>query len=121
MFSRRIVITIPRSGVGIFTIGVISAMYIPIARAQVIIAIGIISGLVSIATVLEARHQLRTFRYEISDKITEILESYLIPEDTLDLRDSVEKVFEEAGVNGNSSHSKLRLPKRSNSRRANLS
>ena len=116
IFSRRIVITIPRSGIAIVTIGVIWAMTAPIMQGKIVIGIGVITSLVAIATILEARHQLRTFRYEVSVKITEILESYLIPEDTQDLRDKVEEVFDEIGVNSNTSHSRIRIPKRPNSR-----
>lgn len=121
MFSRRLVITIPRSGAVIIAIGIFAALYNSIVQAKFLIAIGIISAIVAVGTVLEARHQLRTFRYEVSDKITEILESYLIPEDDMDLRDKVEEIFEGVGVKDNTTHAKLRLSKRPNSGRANKS
>jgi len=70
---------------------------------------------IAIASIVEARFQLRNFRFEIEEKATAQIESLVIPD--TDLREEVEKAFE--GVEENVKTRFVRLSKRPNSRGRN--
>jgi hypothetical protein len=97
LFSRRIVITISRSGI-LVLLGavVVSLATIPLT---VFTVINLVITAVALATVLEARHQLQTFQYEMTERIVARLEHWDIPEDMPDLRESIEAAFEEVDPN----------------------
>jgi hypothetical protein len=107
LFDKRIVITLPRSGVAVLALGLAGALVIPAAQGKIMVALGLILSVVAIATVLEARHQIRTFRYEMQERISAWVESCTIPDDT-DLRESVEAAFKEVD---DATTRRIRLPK----------
>jgi hypothetical protein len=79
IFERRLVITIPRSGVVILAIAIVLGLRA--SGLASVLAIGsLVAAVVAIATTIEARHQLRTFRYDLPERINEILAAYQIPD-----------------------------------------
>jgi hypothetical protein len=88
LFTKRIVITVSPVGALIVVVGmVVASTRFPYYWLS---SIAVISTIVAIATVVEARHQLRTFRYEITAKIVARLEDWDVPENLPDLREALE-------------------------------
>lgn len=82
LFARRLVITIPRSGVIIIAI----AAMLGLARGgldSIVTAVSLVVSIVAVATTVEARHQLRTFRYEMPMRLNSTMAAYQIPDDDL--------------------------------------
>lgn len=88
MFTRRLVIVIPRSGMAILIIAVAINAAVPAVWDKWFGIVGIVTSIIAIASIAEARHQLRVFRYEAPERINAMLESYEIPDDLEDLRES---------------------------------
>jgi hypothetical protein len=120
IFKRRIVITIPRSGAAILAVGIVVAFFTPAMAGKAMAAIAIVVSLVAILTVVEARHQLRNFRYEMQERIAAQIEGILAEIPDNDLREQVEEIFEKAeGVPKDAAHAFLRIPTRPGTSRGN--
>jgi hypothetical protein len=110
MFRRRIVITVPRSGIAVIAGAVIiSLTQFPY---YILSSLALITTIIALAIIVEARYQLHSFRYEIREKITAKLANLEIP--SQDLRESVEAVFDEV-IDDDTATTLLRLSKRPNS------
>lgn len=81
MFERRLVITVSRGGIITLTIATIASLRFAAPTVEAVIAL--VTSVVAIATTLEARHQLRTFRYEIVTRLNSTVAAYQIPDDDL--------------------------------------
>jgi hypothetical protein len=112
LFRRRIVISVPPAAAGLIAVSVSFALIVPISMGKIVTAIGLVLSLVAIGTVLEARFQLRNFRYELQEQFGEALEALVIPDGETDLRDDFESAF--MGVKPDAPHRVIRLRKRSN-------
>jgi hypothetical protein len=82
LFARRVVITIPRSGVIILAIAVVWGLKAA-ALYNILTAVAVVCSIVAVATTVEARHQLRTFRYELPERLSSLVSAYQIPDDDL--------------------------------------
>lgn len=111
LFRKRVVISIPPVGVAVIAVAIGGAMISTAIQGRVIAAVGLVLSLVAIGTVIEARFQLRNFRYELQEQFAEALEALVIPDGETDLRASVDDAF--TGVE-NATHRIIRLRKRQN-------
>jgi steroid 5-alpha reductase family enzyme len=103
LFDKRIVITLPRSGVVMLALATGAALVIPPVMGQIMTGVAVIITIVAIATVAEARYQLRTFKHEMQERIVAWMD---IPDEP-DLRNAVDDIFK--GVNDASAR-RVRLP-----------
>lgn len=76
MFSRRIVIVISRTGLALIIFSVACAAFLTPVASKITAFVSLITALVAAGVVIEARHQLRTFKYEAAEKLA----SRLTPE-----------------------------------------
>jgi hypothetical protein len=79
LFSRRVVITIPRSGVITITIAVILGLR-GASLSGLLSIVALVCTVVAVATTIEARHQLRAFRYELPIRLSSVVAAYQIPD-----------------------------------------
>lgn len=82
IFTRRVVITISRSGV----ITIALSIFLGLTwtnKGATLSTVAVACTIIALAVIVEARHQLRCFRYELREKINEILATYQIPDDDL--------------------------------------
>lgn len=93
IFSRRIVITVSRSGLlAVIVSTTIIGLRFPYGIINII---SVVCTIIALMTTIEARHQLRNLRYEIREKEVAQLEHWTVPEGLPDLRASVEAAFED--------------------------
>lgn len=81
LFERRLVITVPRSAIIIITLGVAVGLDKSLTTGVAIVSV--IAAVAATATTIEARHQLRTFRYEAVTRLNSVMASYQIPDDDI--------------------------------------
>lgn len=81
IFARRLVITVPRSGIVIITIAILLGMRFALANIESVVSL--VVAVVAVATTVEARHQLRTMRYEVVTRLNSTVATYQIPEEDL--------------------------------------
>jgi steroid 5-alpha reductase family enzyme len=106
LFARRIVITIPRMGVFIIA-GAIAIGLLKISEVLITaIALGV--TVAALLVIVEARWQLRNFRYEMQERISSALADWVVPDDLPDLR----QVDDELDDMINGKTTILRVPKR---------
>jgi hypothetical protein len=81
IFQRRIVITVPRSGALIITLAILFGLRyaLPVLWS----AVAIVTSIVAIVTIVEARHQLRTFRYDVVARLNSTIATYQIPDEDI--------------------------------------
>lgn len=81
VFQRRIVITVPRSAIIIITLGI--AVGLDRSLTTAVAVVSVIAAVVALATTVEARHQLHTFRYEAVTRLNSVMAAYQIPDDDI--------------------------------------
>lgn len=81
LFERRLVITVPRSAIIIITLGVAVGLDKSLTTGVAIASV--IAAVAATVTTIEARHQLRTFRYEAVTRLNSVMASYQIPDDDI--------------------------------------
>lgn len=81
VFERRLVITVSRGGIITITIALILGIQRAMPTLTTVVAL--VTAVVAVVTTLEARHQLRTFRYEIVSRLNSTMSAYQIPDDDL--------------------------------------
>jgi hypothetical protein len=111
MFTRRIVITVPRGGAFLVAVGVCAGLGADAKVGRALTMVAVIVSIVAVISIAEARHQLRNFRYEMHEAISTAVKEMMIPD--ADLRESVDDVFEE--VDPRVTARFVRLSKRQNS------
>jgi hypothetical protein len=70
MFTRKLVITIPRSGAVVIALAICVTL-VPAALQTLIILVNASVTIVALAACMEARYQLRRFRFEIRERLVE--------------------------------------------------
>jgi len=110
IFSRRIVITISRTGLLLIVFAVAVAVSASAVKfmTSVITIISVICAGVSIITTVEARHQLRNLRFEVRDKIVAYLDEWVHPDDIPHFDDDELDVEEDGEI---AKGTVLRIPK----------
>jgi hypothetical protein len=114
IFSRRVVITISRTGLLLIAFAVIvGEMKYPLLPITIISAI---ASVIALVTTVEARHQLRNLRYEIREKEAAQLQDWYVPEDIPDIRKSedAKALLGEIEDDSDAKATILRIPKRPN-------
>lgn len=82
IFERRLVITVSRGGIVIITLAIVFGLRFA-SVGSVLSAVGLVTSIVAITTTVEARHQLRTFRYEVVTRLNSTIATYQIPDNDL--------------------------------------
>lgn len=105
LFSKRIIITIPPLGALLVALTILVSVIADI-QVRVMGWVSLLVSIIAVGVCAEARFQLRTFKYEMQEKITAQLTDWFVPDDLPDLRE----LWPEEG-DDNTETTSLRLPK----------
>jgi|SRR5215469_11173706 len=111
IFSRRLVISIPRSGILVIVIAIIAGLIIPMVYETILLITSTCFTLIALAVIIEARFQLRNFRYEIREQVTALRRQWIVPEDLEDLREYIDGMPEDEDLYSNVETDHIWLPK----------
>lgn len=111
LFARRVVITIPRSGVIIIALAIAIGLSKVAAFASILTAVSLVVSVVAVATTVEARHQLRTFRYELPERLSSLVSAYQIPDDDLRIAHELGLIDDDDESGGNAPFIRFRPAK----------
>lgn len=82
IFSARFVISVPRMGAVLIAAAILLAVKNAIA-ANVVSVVALVCAAIAIVTTMEARHQLRTFKFDMVERTSRLIAAYQIPDEDI--------------------------------------